>query len=82
MIRIYGLHKQYGEHTVLSDVNLHLKAGEFAFLKGCSGSGKSTLLKLLYQDIEEYTGRIEVEGEVLGKGQQEITARGDCPSAA
>ena len=39
------------EHLVLSDVNLHLKKGEFTYLIGETGSGKSSLLKTLYGDL-------------------------------
>ncbi|TBL77296.1 cell division ATP-binding protein FtsE [Paenibacillus thalictri] len=62
MIRIRGLTKRYGSAAVLTNLDLHLRAGEFAFLQGRSGSGKSTLLKLLYRDIGDYEGQIEIDG--------------------
>lgn len=39
------------KHLVLSNVNLHIDKGEFAFLIGQTGSGKSSLLKILYGDL-------------------------------
>ncbi|MNZ52222.1 Cell division ATP-binding protein FtsE [compost metagenome] len=65
MIRIEGLHKQFGDRAVLHDLSLKLEAGQFAYLQGRSGSGKSTLLKLLYRDIEDYKGSIEIDGKPL-----------------
>ena len=48
MIRFDHVSKRYpGQQDALSDVSLHLPAGELAFLTGHSGAGKSTLLKLI-----------------------------------
>ena len=67
MIRIKGLTKKYGDQTVLSGLDLHLAPGEFAFLQGRSGCGKSTLLKLLYQEINGYSGTIEINGTPISQ---------------
>jgi cell division transport system ATP-binding protein len=66
MIRIRSLSKRYGERSVLQDLNMHVAPGEFAFLQGRSGSGKSTLLKLLYRDIGDFSGQIEIAGTPIG----------------
>ncbi|WP_028546113.1 amino acid ABC transporter ATP-binding protein [Paenibacillus taiwanensis] len=47
MIEITGLHKRYGKHEVLADINAKIDAGEIVVLIGPSGSGKSTLLRCL-----------------------------------
>ena len=62
MIRLTDVSKSYGDTTVLDDLQFHLPAGAFAFLRGRSGSGKSTLLKLLYREIKQDKGRIEIDG--------------------
>ncbi len=51
----------------LSDVNLALEEGEFAFLVGPTGHGKSTLLKLLYREEVPTEGQVLVSGWDLGR---------------
>jgi polar amino acid transport system ATP-binding protein len=46
-ISLRNLHKSYGHHHVLSDVNLDIAEGSVVTLIGPSGSGKSTLLRCL-----------------------------------
>ena len=59
LIRLTNVKKQYKNGvTAISDLNLSIKKGDFAFIIGGSGSGKSTLInKILYNysdnDIEK-----------------------------
>lgn len=48
--------------TALSEVDLTINEGEFAFLVGPSGSGKTTLIKLLTGEIHATDGEITVNG--------------------
>jgi len=48
--------------TALSDVDLTVNDGEFAFLVGPTGHGKSTLLKLLYREETPARGQVLVSG--------------------
>ena len=43
---------QIMSQSILSDVNLEVKQGEFIYVIGKTGSGKSSLLKTLYADLE------------------------------
>ena len=48
MIDFQHVTKRYpGGYEALSNVSMHLGAGEMAFLTGHSGAGKSTLLKII-----------------------------------
>jgi multiple sugar transport system ATP-binding protein len=46
-VRFEGVHKIFGTETVVEDLNLTVKAGEFLVLVGPSGCGKTTTLRML-----------------------------------
>ena len=46
-IRIKNAVKRYGENTVIKDLSVEIKEGEFFTLLGPSGCGKSTLLRMI-----------------------------------
>ncbi|MBM2841427.1 MAG: Cell division transport system ATP-binding protein [Bacteroidetes bacterium] len=60
MINLTNVTVQYNGTTILDDVSLQVKPGDFVFLVGQTGSGKSTLLKLMYMDIEPTKGLVTV----------------------
>ena len=53
--------------TILSEVDLKLDKGEFAYLIGKTGSGKSSLLKTLYGELSMKTGLAKVCGYDITK---------------
>jgi NitT/TauT family transport system ATP-binding protein len=65
-IRLSGVNKTYqgrnGEVHALSDVNLHIGAGEFISLVGRSGCGKTTLLRILAGLQAPTSGVVESDG--------------------
>ena len=59
-VRVEGLKKAIGNNTLLADVNLHVKAGEFVTLLGASGSGKTSTLMAIAGFLAPDAGRIFV----------------------
>jgi NitT/TauT family transport system ATP-binding protein/sulfonate transport system ATP-binding protein len=66
-IAIRALRKHYdvkGEPlTVLDNISLSIRAGEFVSIVGSSGCGKSTLLRLLIGLENDYQGEILLDGQ-------------------
>lgn len=67
MIRLQNVSKDYGGRPAVSNINLHIALGEFAFLVGPSGAGKSTLMRLLYREETPTQGTVLIGGVNLGK---------------
>lgn len=61
-VEFRGITKNYGSNTVVADINLHIKGGEFISLLGASGSGKTTLLMMLAGFTSPTSGQILVDG--------------------
>ncbi|MBW2221917.1 MAG: cell division ATP-binding protein FtsE [Deltaproteobacteria bacterium] len=68
MIQIFNLYKVYPDnHPALTDINLHIKKGDFVFVTGPSGAGKTTLIKLIFCAERATRGQIIVNGINLAK---------------
>ncbi|WP_379128711.1 amino acid ABC transporter ATP-binding protein [Paenibacillus sp. sgz500958] len=65
MISVKKLHKAFGSHTVLSDINVDIYNGEVVVVIGPSGSGKSTFLRCLNLLEQPQGGEILIEGTSL-----------------
>ncbi|GGP39377.1 ABC transporter ATP-binding protein [Streptomyces abikoensis] len=61
-VRIDHVHKSYDGRSVLDDITLDVRPGEFVCLLGASGCGKSTLLNLVAGLDRPSAGTIEVPG--------------------
>jgi putative ABC transport system ATP-binding protein len=57
-----ALAKQYGDRSVLADIDLRIEAGERLVVIGRSGSGKSTLLHMLAGLDTPTSGQVWLEG--------------------
>jgi phosphonate transport system ATP-binding protein len=68
MITIEGLSKSYAGRTVLKDVNLSVRAGEFLVVLGPSGAGKSTMLRCVNGLVHADAGRVLIDGKEYHAG--------------
>ena len=64
MIQFINVTKEYKNGTIgLSDIDVKIESGEFAFLVGASGAGKSTFTKLMIREILPTSGSILINGK-------------------
>ena len=66
MLRLSGLAKRFGQRTVLNDVSLDVRQGEYVAVLGESGVGKSTLLNIIAGLEPADAGEVRFEGQALG----------------
>jgi ABC-type sugar transport system ATPase subunit len=57
-ILLENVSKRYGEQTVVNNVSLEIKDGEFFVLLGSSGSGKTTVLNIIAGLVSADEGRV------------------------
>ncbi|HLB20664.1 MAG TPA: amino acid ABC transporter ATP-binding protein, partial [Solirubrobacteraceae bacterium] len=69
MVKAEGVHKRFGRLEVLKGVSLEVAAGEVTCLLGPSGSGKSTLLRCINHLEKIDSGRLSVDGQLVGYRQ-------------
>ncbi len=74
-IDIEGLGLRYGQTDVLSDIDLHIEAGERLCLVGPNGAGKSSLLRCLTGLVEPTDGGVALDGEPLATVERSAIAR-------
>jgi polar amino acid transport system ATP-binding protein len=66
MVKAEGVHKRFGRLEVLKGINLEVGRGEVMCLLGPSGSGKSTFLRCINHLEKINSGRLAVDGELVG----------------
>jgi len=69
MLRAEGVHKRFGRLEVLKGITLEVQPKEVMCLLGPSGSGKSTLLRCINHLEKIDSGRLWVDGELVGYRQ-------------
>ncbi|MEU3741181.1 MULTISPECIES: ABC transporter ATP-binding protein [unclassified Streptomyces] len=67
VVRLDGVHKEYGDAKALDGLSLEIKAGDAVAVMGPSGCGKSTLLNMVAGLDRPTSGTVEVQGHDLGK---------------
>jgi len=66
MVQAQGVHKRFGRQDVLKGIDLEVGRGEVMCLLGPSGSGKSTFLRCINHLEKINSGRLIVDGELVG----------------
>lgn len=61
---VEGLKKNYGNHTVIKDVNITLRRGDKVAFVGRNGEGKSTLVKCINGEID-FEGKLKIGHNVM-----------------
>lgn len=68
VLELKGLKKTFGETTVLEDVNIEFREGEFHALVGENGAGKSTIIKAISGVHQPTAGQIVFHGKPVKFG--------------
>jgi len=66
---------KYGERTVLHDITLETRPGEFLAVIGPNGSGKSTLLKGMCGLLRPFSGSVKLDGRHMDGSSRAQVAR-------
>ena len=66
MVKAEGVRKRFGSLEVLKGITLEVRRGEVMCLLGPSGSGKSTFLRCINHLEKINSGRLSVDGELVG----------------
>ena len=69
MVKAESVHKRFGRLHVLKGVSLEVEPGEVVCLIGPSGSGKSTFLRCINHLEKIDSGRLWVDGDLVGYHQ-------------
>ncbi|MFF4775269.1 amino acid ABC transporter ATP-binding protein [Microtetraspora fusca] len=70
MVKIRSLRKRFGSVEVLKGIDLDVPHGQVVCVVGPSGSGKSTLLRCVNRMETIDSGRIWVDGELMGYAER------------
>jgi polar amino acid transport system ATP-binding protein len=66
MVKAEAVHKRFGRLEVLKGIDLEVQKGEVMCMLGPSGSGKSTFLRCINHLEKINSGRLSVDGELVG----------------
>ncbi len=75
VISIHNLSKNYGDKTVLSNINLDVYPGQIIGYIGPNGAGKSPTVKILTGIIQDYSGEVTVFGKNLRQTILEVKSK-------
>jgi polar amino acid transport system ATP-binding protein len=66
MVKAEGVHKRFGRLEVLKGIDVEVQRGQVMCMLGPSGSGKSTFLRCINHLEKINSGRLYVDGELVG----------------
>lgn len=75
MLSLIGASVGYGDFRVLTDVTLHLQAGQLHSLIGPNGAGKTTLINALSGHLPLTAGRVEYRDADISRWKADRRAR-------
>ena len=58
LLSVCGIFKEFGERTILNNVNFDIELGDKVGLVGLNGAGKSTLVNIIYSSFKADKGEI------------------------
>jgi polar amino acid transport system ATP-binding protein len=70
MVSAVAVHKRFGRNEVLRGIDLTVERGKVVCVLGPSGSGKSTFLRCINHLEKINSGRLSVDGELVGYRQK------------
>lgn len=65
LVELKNVCKSYGNSSILKNINLTVKEGEFIAIVGFSGSGKTTLISLIAGLIQPDSGEVLKQGQAI-----------------
>ena len=74
-IQTYELCKQYGDHSVIQNVSMHVPKGQIYGLLGRNGAGKTTIMKMVLGLVKKDFGSVTLFNQEMAGYQSEIYAR-------
>jgi ABC-2 type transport system ATP-binding protein len=73
-IKVVGLRKSYGDHTVLDGVSIEISAGTIFALLGPNGAGKTTMVRILSTLSRPDAGQAWIAGRELASEPDAVRA--------
>ena len=65
LLELRGIHKKFGDKTVLNGVDLTVHTGEAIAIIGPSGTGKSTILRVICGLLPVDSGEVYINGNLI-----------------
>lgn len=72
IIQVNNLTKKYNDFTAVNHISFEVEKGTMLGFLGVNGAGKTTVINMLATLLTPNEGSVQICGETLGKGNQEI----------